>query len=103
MKPGTRWIYRGVEPGSDPEEIVIVATTATKKLANGVTARVVRDTARAKGQIIEDTVVREQRQRRRHFPPRSSRMPFSPSPSRWNPRIVNRMASAGAVDDQNLP
>jgi hypothetical protein len=56
MKPGTRWTYRGVEPGSDPEDIVIVATTATKKLANGVTARVVRDTARAKGQIIEDTV-----------------------------------------------
>jgi hypothetical protein len=56
MKPGTRWIYRGAEPGSDPEDIVIVATTATKKLANGVTARVVRDTAREKGQIIEDTV-----------------------------------------------
>ncbi len=49
MKPGTRWIYRGVEPGSDPEDIVIVATTATKKLANGVTARVVRDTARETG------------------------------------------------------
>jgi hypothetical protein len=56
MKPGTRWIYRSVEAGSPPQDIVIVVTTATKKLANGVTARVVRDTARSKGQIIEDTV-----------------------------------------------
>ena len=56
MKPGTRWMYRSVEAGSPPQDIVIVVTTATKKLANGVTARVVRDTARSKGEIIEDTV-----------------------------------------------
>ena len=42
-------------------------------------------------------------QRRSHFPPLSSRMLFSPSPNRWKPRMVNRMASAGAVDGQNLP
>jgi hypothetical protein len=56
MKPGTRWIYRGVEEGEPTQDIVIVATTSTKKLANGITARVVRDTARVKGQIIEDTL-----------------------------------------------
>jgi hypothetical protein len=56
MKPGTRWIYRGVEQGESPQDIVIVATTSTKKLANGITARVVRDTARSEGQIVEDTV-----------------------------------------------
>ena len=56
MKPGTRWIYRNVETGSDSQDVVIVVTTATKKLANGVTARVVRDTASSKGQIIEDTL-----------------------------------------------
>ena len=56
MKPGTRWIYRSAETGSDPQDVVIVVTTATKKLANGVTARVVRDTASSKGQIIEDTL-----------------------------------------------
>jgi hypothetical protein len=56
MKPGMRWVYRNVETGSDPQDIVIVVTTATKKLANGVTARVVRDTASSKGQIIEDTL-----------------------------------------------
>jgi hypothetical protein len=56
MKPGTRWTYRSVEAGEPPQEVVIVVTKATKKLANGVTARVVRDTARSKGQIIEDTL-----------------------------------------------
>jgi hypothetical protein len=56
MQPGTRWIYRGVEEGEPPQDIVIVATTSTKKLANGITARVVRDTARSKGQIVEDTL-----------------------------------------------
>jgi len=56
MKPGTRWIYHNVEEGNPPQDIVVVATTTTKKLANGVTARVVRDTARVKGQITEDTI-----------------------------------------------
>jgi hypothetical protein len=56
MKPGTRWIYRGVEEGEPAQDIVIVATTSTKELANGITARVVRDTARSEGQIIEDTL-----------------------------------------------
>jgi hypothetical protein len=56
MKPGTRWTYRNVEPGEPAQEIVIVVTTDTKKLANGITARVVRDTARSEGQIIEDTL-----------------------------------------------
>jgi hypothetical protein len=56
MKPGTRWIYRGVEEGKSAEDIVVVVTTSTKKLANGITARQVRDTARSEGQIIEDTV-----------------------------------------------
>ena len=56
MKPGTRWIYHNVEEGNPPQDIVVVATTTTKKLANGVTARVVRDTARVKGHITEDTI-----------------------------------------------
>jgi hypothetical protein len=56
MKPGTRWIYRGVEEGEPPQDIVIVATKTTNKLANGITARVVRDTARAEGQVVEDTL-----------------------------------------------
>jgi hypothetical protein len=56
MKPGTRWTYRNVEAGNPPQDIQVVVTTATKKLANGITARVVRDTGRTKGQIVEDTM-----------------------------------------------
>jgi len=56
MKPGTRWIYRALEEGEPTQQISVVATTETKKLANGITARVVRDTARAEGQLIEDTM-----------------------------------------------
>jgi hypothetical protein len=55
MKPGTRWVYRCTDADGVTQDIVIVATTTTKKLANGITARVVRDTAREKGQIVEDT------------------------------------------------
>jgi hypothetical protein len=56
MKPGTRWIYRNVERGNPPQDIAVVVTTATKNLANGVTARIVRDTGRSNGQIVEDTM-----------------------------------------------
>lgn len=56
MKPGTRWTYRSVDEAGDVEDVVIVATTATKKLANGITARVVRDTARTDGELVEDTL-----------------------------------------------
>jgi hypothetical protein len=56
MKPGTRWTYTSAEAGNPRQDIVIVVTEATKKLANGITARVVRDTARSKGQIMEDTL-----------------------------------------------
>jgi len=56
MKPGTRWTYRNVEEGNPSQVIQVVVTTATKKLANGITARAVRDTARSNGQILEDTI-----------------------------------------------
>jgi len=35
--------------------VVITATSVTRKIANGVTARVVRDTVTSDGEIIEDT------------------------------------------------
>jgi hypothetical protein len=56
MKPGTRWTYREVDEKGRTQVVVVVATTATKKLANGITVRVVRDTAQKGGQIVEDTV-----------------------------------------------
>ena len=55
MKPGTRWTYREVDEEGETKEVVVVVTTQTKKIANGVTARVVRDTVRVDGSIIEDT------------------------------------------------
>jgi hypothetical protein len=54
MKPRTRWTYREVEEGN-VYDVAVVVTTRTRRLANGVTARVVRDTVRAGGSIIEDT------------------------------------------------
>ena len=55
MKPGTRWTYRDVDEKGEAQDVVVVATTKTKKLANGVTARVVRDTVRSEGEVVEDT------------------------------------------------
>jgi hypothetical protein len=55
MTPGTRWTYEEVEPDGSVQRVVLIATDQTKQLANGITARVVRDTVSADGEIIEDT------------------------------------------------
>src|SRR5918994_1075010 len=55
MKPGTRWTYRELDEGGEVKEVVVVVTAQTRRIANGVTARVVRDTVRVDGEIIEDT------------------------------------------------
>jgi hypothetical protein len=52
LAPGSRWIYRETLTG---ERIVVSVTNRTKRIANGVTARVVRDTARRNGRLAEDT------------------------------------------------
>jgi hypothetical protein len=54
MEPGTRWTYREIDEGKTLDVVVIVSTE-TKKIANGVTARVVRDTVTEDGELIEDT------------------------------------------------
>ena len=56
MKPGTRWTYRDTDEKGEVQDVVVVATADTKKLANGVTARVVRDTVRSGGELVEDTL-----------------------------------------------
>jgi len=43
MKPGSKWVYRETNTAGDRERVVVTVTDKTKKLANGVTARVVRD------------------------------------------------------------
>jgi hypothetical protein len=55
MRPGTRWTYREVADDGTAQDVVVVVTTSTKKLANGITARVVRDTVTENGGIVEDT------------------------------------------------
>jgi hypothetical protein len=55
MAPGTRWTYREVDEEGKELEVVVVVTTETKKIANGITARVVRDTVTEDGQLVEDT------------------------------------------------
>jgi hypothetical protein len=55
MAPGTRWTYQEVDEEGKVLEVVVIVTTETKEIANGVTARVVRDTVTEDGQLIEDT------------------------------------------------
>ena len=55
MVPGTQMTYRGVDEEGVESLITVTVTDQTKKIANGVTARVVRDTAREDGKIVEDT------------------------------------------------
>jgi hypothetical protein len=52
LSPGSRWVYKASFSG---ERTVVQVTNRTKRIANGVTARVVRDTVRLHGQVIEDT------------------------------------------------
>jgi hypothetical protein len=51
-KVGSRWAYHDVLTG---ERTVVKVTGQTKRIANGVTARVVHDTVRKHGHVTEDT------------------------------------------------
>ncbi len=55
MKPGTRWTYRETDEEGGKLKVVVIVTNLTKKIANGITARVVRDTVTEDGEIVEDT------------------------------------------------
>lgn len=55
MKPGTRWTYRETAPGATPQRIVVTVTHRTRRVASGVTVRVVHDRATKHGQLVEDT------------------------------------------------
>ena len=56
MQPGTRWTYRELDTDGTELRGVVVVTTQTTTMANGITARVVRDTLTRGGEIIEDTI-----------------------------------------------
>jgi hypothetical protein len=55
MSPGSQWTYLEVDEEGTEVEVVVTVTTATKDIANGVTARVVRDSVTEDGVLIEDT------------------------------------------------
>jgi hypothetical protein len=55
MRPLTRWTYHEVDEQGDVTVNTVIVTELTKRVASGVHARVVRDTARLHGQIVEDT------------------------------------------------
>ena len=55
LEPGHQWIYRETAPGGPPLRVVVTVTTQTRRIANGVEARVVRDTVTEHGEVVEDT------------------------------------------------
>ena len=55
LKPGSRWVYRETDSEGTKQKVVVTVTNQTKLIANGVTARVVRDTVSEKGALVEDT------------------------------------------------
>jgi hypothetical protein len=55
MRPGSRWIYRETDAKGPAQRVVVRVTRRTKRIANGVTARVVRDTVTERGRLVEDT------------------------------------------------
>ena len=55
MEPGTRWTYLETDPDGDELAVEVTVTRETKDIANGITARVVRDTVYRGDEIVEDT------------------------------------------------
>ncbi len=55
MEVGTRWTYREIDEEGNEQEVVVIVTDQTKEIADGVTARVVRDTVTQDGELVEDT------------------------------------------------
>ncbi len=57
MNPGARWVYRETDQEGADYRVVVTVTDRTKKLANGVEARVVSDVVSDKGtgELVEKT------------------------------------------------
>ncbi len=55
MRPGTRWIYVETDREGLRRRDVVTVTHRTKTVADGVTARVVRDVATEDGKLVEAT------------------------------------------------
>lgn len=55
MEPGSQWTYREIDEQGEELVVVVTVSSETKEIANGVIARVVRDTVTKDGQLVEDT------------------------------------------------
>jgi hypothetical protein len=55
MKPGSRWVYRETDNEGANQRVVVTVTNRTKKIANGVEARVVHDVVSEDGDFVEVT------------------------------------------------
>jgi hypothetical protein len=55
MTPGSRWVYRETAPDGTVQRVVVTVLRKTKLIANGVTARVVRDVVTEAGMPVEVT------------------------------------------------
>jgi hypothetical protein len=55
MAPGNRWVYRETDTEGIVQRVVVTVTDKTKRIANGVEARVVHDVVTEGGQPVEVT------------------------------------------------
>ena len=55
MRPGSRWVYRETDTGGARQKVVVTVTPRTKRIANGITARVVHDAVTEDGAPVEIT------------------------------------------------
>ena len=55
MKPGSQWIFRETDAEGTVSKVVVTVLDKTKKIANGVEARIVHDQVSEHGEIKEDT------------------------------------------------
>jgi hypothetical protein len=54
MTPGTQWVYRETDPDGELT-VYVTVTSDTKRIANGIEARVVRDSVFRGDELVEDT------------------------------------------------
>jgi hypothetical protein len=55
MSPGNKWVYSETDTVGGHEKVVVEVTDKTKMIANGIEARVIRDTVTVNGEPIEIT------------------------------------------------
>ncbi len=55
MRPGSRWVYSEGDSTGTNQKVVIQITNKTKRIANGIKARVIRDTVTEDGVAVEIT------------------------------------------------